>query len=124
MPICACSKLVPAGIQPASRATAKIIWKCRACSDPTTYIEGVAAELVHAVADGRQIGGRVVVAAVALPDDEGQRPALAAGETGREHAQRALVLDREALFLELGWTVSASMVVVEALAADIVVGQA
>ena len=83
----------------------------------------VAAELVHPVADGGEIGRGVVVAAVALADDQRQRPALAAGETRGKRAQRALALDRDALFHKQADRVR-EHVVVEALAADVVVGQA
>ena len=36
LPIWACSKLAPSGIQPACRATAKTIRKCSAWAEPTT----------------------------------------------------------------------------------------
>ena len=52
----------------------------------------VAVQFVDPVPDGGQVGGGVVVAAVALADDDGQRPALAAGEPGRERAQRTVAV--------------------------------
>ena len=82
----------------------------------------VAAQLVDPVPDGGQVGGGVVVAAVALADDERQRLALAAGEAGRERAQRAVAVDRDALGLQDGHRVGQQRVV-EALAPDVGVGE-
>src|SRR5205085_9652806 len=56
-------------------------------------------EHVDAEPDGGQIGGGVVVAAVALADDDGQRPALAACGGRRERAERAVAVDRRAVLL-------------------------
>ena len=90
---------------------------------PDHVYRPVRAELVHPVADRGQVGRGVVVAAVALADDERQRPALAAGEARGERAQRALAHDRDAPLLELAHGVR-EHVVVEALAADVLVREA
>ena len=81
------------------------------------------AELVHPVADRGEISRGVVVTAVALADDKRQRPALAAGEARGERAQRAVAYGRDAPVLEHADRIR-EHVVVEALAADVVVGQA
>ena len=58
-------------------------------------------EVVHAVADRREVGRRVAVAAVGLADDERHRLALAAGVAVEEDAERAVRHRRDARGLEL-----------------------
>ena len=123
MPIWACSKLAPSGIQPGLPGHREDHLEVQGLLGADHVHRPVAAELVHPVADRGQVGRGVVVAAVALADDERQRPALAAGETRGERAQRTLALGRDAPLLELADRVR-EQVVVEALAADVVVGQA
>ena len=80
------------------------------------------AEPAGAVADGGQVGGRVAVPAVGLAHDERERVALAVLEALGEHAESPVVLDQQALLVELGDD-DRQQRVVEALPHDVVVGQ-
>ena len=55
-----------------------------------------------AVAHAGQVGRRVAVAAVGLAHDERERLAVAVLEALGEHAERPVVLDQQALLVELG----------------------
>ena len=75
-----------------------------------------------AVSHGRQVGGGVAVPAVGLTHDQRERVALAVLEALGEARERAIVLDQQALGVELvdhDW----QQRVVEALPHDVVVGQ-
>ena len=79
-------------------------------------------ELVHPVPDGGQVRGGVVVTAVALADDDGHRPAFAAGEARGERAERPVAVNRDAFFFQPGHRVGEHPVV-ETLTLDVVVGE-
>ena len=79
-------------------------------------------EVADPVPDGRQVGGRVAVAAVGLADDQRHRLALAAGVAVEEDAQRAVADGRQALGLELVADLG-ELVVVRRLAGQVLVGQ-
>ena len=72
----------------------------------------------HPIAQGRQVGGRIPVAAVLLAHDEGDRLALPPGEARRKHADRALAEPGHAQALQLGHHVR-EVRVVAALARDV-----
>src|SRR5205807_9583990 len=78
-----------------------------------------AAELARAVTNRGEVGCRVPVATVALPDDQRLGLAVATGEAGGEGAQRARVNAGQTLLLELAGDVVEHRVV-EALAAVVV----
>ena len=62
----------------------------------------VGLEDVAAIADGRQVGGGIEVAAIGLLHDHRQRLAFGILEFIEEHALGALILDQQALGLEVG----------------------
>ena len=89
---------------------------------PDDVDEPGGAEAAGAVAHGGQVGRRVAVAAVGLAHDERERLAVAVLEALGEHAEGAVVLDQQALLVELGDD-DGQQRVVEALPHDVVGGQ-
>ena len=61
----------------------------------------VCSEVIHAVANRREIGRRVTVAAVGLTNDERKRLLVAARESSREYAQSAIRDTRDPCLLEV-----------------------
>src|ERR1700730_17806446 len=79
-------------------------------------------QLIDAVADGGEIGRRVVVAAVALADDDRQWLTVPPGETGRERTERTVADHGHAEALEGGAHVGENRAG-EAFAPDVLIGE-